>query len=227
MHGKVKLSKRQIKEDKFMAFMLTSKSRFQEHMTEFLVGAIAVLVAIVAVWYFVNTGAAKREAAEVELAQAQLDYQNGNPLVAITSLGNLIVKYDGTSAAEQATFLLGRFNFDQKNFSEAQRYYQLYADSYKDNPLKRSAAIAGIAAILENRGDNALAAQKYDEAVSAYPGGPEAGDFQLGAMRNYLAIGDIESARARLESIEASFPNTPVAGRAIMMYAEKGTISAP
>ena len=227
MQGKVKLTKRQIKEDKFTAFILTSKSKIQQHMTEFAVGAVAVLIIVATVWYFIDASASKQEAAEIDLARAQLDYQNGNQLVAISSLGELLGKYDGSSAAERATFLLGRYNFDQKNYTESERFYELYAKNYKDRPLKRAAAIAGIAAILENKGDNSAAAAKFDEAVSAYPDGPESGDFQLGALRNYLAVGDHASAQARLKSIEESFPNTPVANRATMIFAEKGTISTP
>lgn len=227
MHGKVRLTKRQMKEDKFTAFMLTSKSRIQQHMTEFAVGAVAVLVIVAAVWYFIDASASKQEAAETDLARAQLDYQNGYQLVAITSLGEILEEYDGTSAAERATFLLGRYNFNQKNFAESKRFYELYAKNYKDHPLKRAAAIAGIAAIFENTGDNEASAAKYDEAFSAYPDGPEAGDFQLGALRNYLAVGDQISAKARLDSIVELFPNTPVANRATMIFAEKGTISTP
>ncbi|UCD64407.1 MAG: tetratricopeptide repeat protein [Candidatus Zixiibacteriota bacterium] len=221
MYGKVKLTKRQIKEDKFTTFMLTAKHQFLENWQFFVIGIAAVVLVIVAVVYYFNSQQVKKQEAAEAYSRALMDYRTGNSQVAMMSLDQILEDYAGTTVAEQATFLLGKLNYEGQNYAEALRYFQMYADNYHDSKFRRASALAGIAGCYENEGNFLQAAQTFAAAIAADPGGPLNGDHHLAAMRNYLAAGDLTSARTHLDVIKDEFKGTGLEPRALRLFAEK------
>lgn len=226
MQNKVKLTKRQIKEDKFATFMLESKDRFMENWQFYVIGAIVVILLVVAVGYFLQTRTSSKSEAGVKLANALVEYRQGNNQVAILGLTSVIDDFAGDPAAEQALFLLGKVNLDSRNYPEAIRYFEQYAAKYADNKLYHAAALAGIATAQENQGNYSEAAAKYLAANDDNPDGPLAGDYCLSALRCYLAMGDTGKAKERFDDISARFSGTPVVARALELYSEKGSAQA-
>lgn len=220
MQGKVKLTKREIKEDKFATFMLSAKDRMEDSWQFFAIGAAAVVLAIAAVIFFVSQQRSGTSESAQKFAQAQMEYRSGNTQVAVMSLNSIVDEYGGQTA-QDALFLLGRINFETRNFPEAIRYWEQYINKYKEDKLNLAGAIGGIAASYENQGQYPEAAAKFMEAIDAYPEGPAVGDFRMGAMRSYLAAGRLAEAREQLTKIEADFANTELAQRAARLYAEK------
>jgi TolA-binding protein len=220
MQSKVKLSKRQIKEDKFTTFMLTSKDQLQDSWQYWLVAAAAVILVIAAAAYWFSSSRSAATASQVSLAGAMLDYGKGEARVAIVAFTDIVDKYSGTPAAEQATFLLGKLNLEQRSYDDARRYFQMYLDKYKD-PLNRAAAHAGLAAIAEDQGDFALAAAQYDQAVAIDPTGPLAAPYGGAAIRAHLASGNVAAAEAGLKILRENFPNDNLTAIAERTFAEK------
>lgn len=222
MQSKVKLTKRQIKEDKFTAFMLTSKDRLVENWQLYVVGILVVVVAIGAVFYFIGARKSSHIEAGQKLAEAMMNSRSGNNQVAILGLNQVVEDYSGDDAAEQATFLLGKLNYESKNYAEAIRYYDMYLSNYHDSKLDRAAALAGIGACQVNQGNYAEASSKYAAAIDEYPDGPLAADYNLEALRADLMLGDMEKAKARLAVITDKYKGTEAANRALELFAEKG-----
>jgi TolA-binding protein len=223
MHGKVKLSKRQIKEDKFTTFMLTSREQVTENWQYWAIGAVAVILAVIAVVFFARTMKSGHTVAGENYSQAVMELRNGNTQVAILKLNQLVDDNKDADVTQQAVFMLGRVNFDQRNYTEAIRYWEQYISKYKDNKLNYAAAIAGIAAANENQGMFAQAAAKYLEAVSAWPDGAAAPDYKMAAMRAYLEAGDRQNAQKILDEIKTQFKNTETALKATRMFSEKSS----
>ncbi len=221
MQNKVKLTKRQIKEDKFTAFMLTSKDEFLEHWQKYVLSVAVVILAVVAVFYYINARKSGAVEAGQKLAQAMLDYRSGNNQVAILGLNQIIENYGGDDAAEQATFLLGKVNYETKNYPEAIRYFEMYLSKYHDSKLYRAASLAGVGASQMNQGNYTEAAAKYSAAIDEYPDGPLVEDYQLEALRAELLQGDMEKAKARLAIITDKFKGTETASQAQLLFAEK------
>lgn len=222
MYNKVKLSKRQIKEDKFTTFMLSSREYSRDNWQFFVIGLfVVILMAIGAVYYFDSQSAAKEDAA-VRFSRALLDYRNGNNQVAILSFSKVLEDFAGDEVAEQATFLLGKINLESRNYPEATRYFEMYLTKYPNDSLTRAASVAGIATTLENQGEYAEAAAKFMVAISDFPEGPQTGDYYMASLRNYLQVGDFESALVQLNEIEEQFKGTGLANRARRQYIEKG-----
>ena len=221
MYGKVKLSKRQIKEDKFTSFMFHAKEQLTNNWQFYLIGLVVVVLLVVAVTYYQGSKASNRTEAANQFSDALANYRNGNNQVAILGLQNVLDNYSGTKMAEQATLLLANINYETKNYPEALRYYQMFVDKYKANRLDLASSLAGIASCQENQGNYLDAAKQFEAAYAAYPDGPLAGDYQLAAMRDYLAAGEVDKARSNLDYIKKNLAGTDVERRAIRMFEEK------
>ncbi len=222
MQSKVKLTKRQIKEDRFTTFMLNARSRFQENWQYYVAGAVVVLLLAFAANWYVGDIAAKQEEAEAKFARAVLDYQSGDNQVALLGFDQLLNEYGSTDVAEQATYLLGKIHLANKNYEDAIRYFEIYLGRYQDDPLNRAAVQAGIASAQEDLGNYAEAAQAFAAAAEIYPDGPLVADYEFGAVRNYLNVGDMEAAEAHYNAITEKHADTDAGKSAIRLFSEKG-----
>jgi len=223
MRGKVKLTRRQIKEDKFATFMLTAKDRFEQNWQYYIIAAVAIVLAVVAVVYYFNSSQSAREEAGRKYAEALASSNSGNSQVAILTLTQIVDQDADAVTTRQAVFMLGRLNLESRNYPEAIRFFEQYASKYRGDKLMYAAALAGLGACAENQGQFGDAAAKYSQAAEAYPGGPSEGDYLTSSMRGYLLAGDMEKARTRLTTIREKFKTTELAQRAERLFAEKGT----
>ncbi len=207
MQSKMKLTKRQVKEDRFTTFMLTSKDKlqgeFEDNWQYYVIGFAVVVVLVWALVFQSDRQAAKDLEAVEALSRAQSNLLGGaDKQVAILEFSQILEDYGSSDPAGRATFMLGNLNLETRNYSEAIRYFQTYLDDFAGGELDRAAAFAGIAAANEDQGLYAEAANSFVRAAAASQEGPLAPDYELGAMRNYLANGDLALAEARLASLE-------------------------
>lgn len=221
MYGKVKISKRQIKEDKFTSFILKNKQTITENWQYLLIGLAIVVLVVFGINYYLSSQNQELIEASQNYSNALIDYNNGNAELALLSLDQILTDYAGTPVAQQANFSLAKFNMQSNNFAEAARYFQMYIDKYKADKLMLGSAYAGLAACQENQGNNVEAAANFIAAYNTLPDGPLASDYQFGAMRNYLLAGDIPQAQKRLDEIKELYDGTETANKAILLFAEK------
>lgn len=226
MHGKVKLTKRQIKEDKFATFMFTAKDQLQENWQYWIIGVVAVGLAIAAVAYYVSSSKSARVDAGTKYASAIMDTRQGNTQVAIMALNQIVTDNADKATTKDALFSLARLNVDSKNYPEATRYYEQFISKFGDDKLMHAAALAGIAICQENQGQFAEAAATYAEASQAYPDGPSEGEYLLSGLRCSLLVGDVERARTGLAAIKDKFKGSDLASRAERLFAEKGSTTS-
>jgi len=222
MQNKVKISKRQLKEDKFATFMLDSKERFLETWQFWVIGLVGVVLIIAAISYYSSSQAEQSVAASQKLAQAVNDLRGGSSQIAILSLTQVVDDYSGSPAAEQATFLLGKANLESKNYAEAENWFSTYIREYRDNKFRLAAAHAGLGAVHEEQGNFSEAAAEFEAAIDVYPDGPMVPEYLVDATRVYLLAGDVESARLKNEQVQQEYPNTLQAQQALRLYSEKG-----
>ena len=131
MYGKVKRTKRHIKEDKFTTFMLSAKQQFLENWQYYVIGIAAVILAAVGIVYYANSQAAKEVEASERFSRALLDYRSGSNDVAVLGLSEILTNFPGGEIADQATFLLAKMNYNSKNYPEALRYFEMYVEQFK------------------------------------------------------------------------------------------------
>ncbi len=220
MHGKVKLSQREIKEDKFTSFVLTTREQFMESWQYIVIGVVVIVLGVAGVFFWMNNRDKQQAEAGAKLSTAMGEYQRNNVQVALLGLGQVVENYSG-DAVEQATFMLGKLNLESRNYVEARKYFDSYLSKYSGNKLLRAASIAGLGGCLEGEDKYGEAAAKYVAAVNEYPGGPQEGEFQTAAMRDYLSANDLPNAQARLDEIRKNFKGTDKVYRAELLFAEK------
>jgi TolA-binding protein len=225
MQSKVKLTKRQIKEDKFTTFILNSKNKLQGELEDkwqyYIIGAVAVVVLVWAgVWFFGQQTGQESGAAEA-YSKAMVEYQGGDKQVASLDFQQIITDYGGTDYAANAAFNLGNLNLTNRSYDEAIRYYRMFLDEYSGTPLDRAAAIAGIATVQADQGKYAEAAAGFVQAAEAFSDGPLRPDYELSAIRNYLADGKTDQAETRLAILKDKYQGTDWTNRAIRLITEK------
>jgi TolA-binding protein len=225
MQSKVKLTKRQMKEDKFTTFMLTSKDKLQTELEDkwqyYLIGAIVTVVLIWAAIWFFGRQTSQESGAAAAYSKAMMSYMNRDNQVAALEFGQIVQEYGGTEIAANAAFVLGNLNLENRSYDEAIRYYRMYLDEFTGTPLNRAAALAGIATVAEDQGKFAEAAAGFVQAAEAKVDGALRPDYELGAIRNYLADGKIDQAETRLAILKDKYAGTDWTTRAIRLITEK------
>jgi predicted negative regulator of RcsB-dependent stress response len=225
MQERVKLTKRQMKEDKFTAFMLTSKQQFEDNWQYIAIGVVVTVLAVAGILYYLNSAKESAALAAGQLSQANLQYRQGNNQVAILTLTDILAKYPNTESAEHATFMLGKVNLESRNYEEAKMYFNQYLDKYKENVLNRAAATSGLAVSLENQANYAEAAATFEKGTVEFAGNPLEAELHLGAMRNYLLAGQVDQARVHLDFINKNYGDTDFGVRAARLFYEKSSTS--
>lgn len=221
MYGKVKISKRQMKEDKFTSFVLKNKQTMADNWQYLLIGVAIVVLIVFGVNYYLSSQDAQLVEASEKYSQALIDYNNGNSELAFLSLDQIISDYSGTTIARQANYTLAKFNMESKNYAEAIRYFEMFTNKFKSDELLLAAAYGGLGVCYENQGNNTEAAANFESAYKTQPSGPLAPDYKIGAMRNFLLAGDMTNAQKQLDDIKELYDGTDTANKAILLFAEK------
>ena len=220
MVERVKLSKRQIKEDKFATFMLQSKGWFMENWQFVVIGAAVVVLVVVAVAYWAGSQSSKSDEARVRFAQAMSTYRSQATQPAILDMTGIIEDFAGTPQAKRATFLLGNLHYQNRNYDEAVRYYELARKEYGKDPVMRAAAQAGKASCLEDQARYAEAGDGFRQAYDDYADGPAADDYLASAARCYLAADSMTKAEGVMTIIKERFAATEAGRRALRQFRE-------
>ncbi len=208
MTKNVKISKREIKEDKFTTFMLLAKDYVLEQWI-YVVGAVAAIIIIILGITFYRSSEVKDEAKAAEIAsRAMAELSSRNYQTAIVDFKSIVDEYGSTSQAEAALFELGNAYYKARNFTEAKAAYEQFIRKYDQDTYFTASALAGIAACLAGSGDLGGAADKYREAAEKYPTFELAGDYYTHAMYYYLKSGNRESARVIYAKITKDFPGS-------------------
>ncbi len=198
---KKRITKKNLKEDKFVETALMARSYFEEHTKEITYIAAAVVVVGLLIWLFLNHRSERLAKAEVLLGKAQMEMQSMHTAKAREFLNQLIQDYDGTDAALQGYFLLANLDFQAEKYDLAEKEYKKFIDSYSGSKILLSSAYAGYAACLEHRGAHREAAENYLKAQKTAPDFVEAPNYLYLAGLNYRDAGMKDKAREMFQKI--------------------------
>ncbi len=222
MRHNVKITKREIKEDKFTTFVFQAKDYVYDRWAYF-VGAVAVIVIVIVGISFINSqGASKTSEASEIYNRALGEYRSANYQLAIVDFKTIMDDYGSTNFGPMAAFNLGNAYFAAKNYTEAQSAFENYLKHYKGDKYFVTSAMAGIAASLAGSGEYKQAADKYREAAEKYPDFELAGEFYLDALDNYVKADEMESAKVVLAKLTNEYKNTQYYMKGTRLAAEHG-----
>lgn len=196
---KKKISKKELKEDKFVKLSLQAKTFLDENSKQVsyvITGILGVIVIIIALVYAHN---ANVEEARSQLGIAQVEYTNLNYDKAITRLERLIESYDGTNESEQGMFLLANILYQKEKYKQAKNYFEEFIDSYSGSNILLASGIGGLAACYEKDRKYADAAEYYSEAAKTAPDFVEADNYLYLAGICFNKAGETEKAIEKFE----------------------------
>jgi TolA-binding protein len=208
MKQNIKITKREMKEDKFTTFMLMAKEYATERWIYFAAGAGAVIIIVLGMVFFRSYQTSQEQKAIETYNRAKGELYSGNYQLAIVDFKAVVDEYGSTDMAGSAAFNLANAYFGAKNYPEAKTAFEAYLSNYADDPYFTTSAMAGVAECLAASGDLVGAADKYRETAEKYPSFKLAGEFYLKAMECYVKAGNLESAKVVFAKINSDFQDT-------------------
>jgi len=205
-----KITRNQIKEDKFTTSYYEAKNFYQEHQTKILAGLGIIAVIVVAIIWYSNSQNEKNLQASIELSRTMQVYETGAFQEAIDGragtnvigLKKIVDQYGGTDNGEIARIYLANSYYFLGKFDEALENYDDYSGS---NKLMVASALAGIAACHEAKDSFEDAAEYYEKAYQAYEFNPLNSEYLLKSGSNYIKIKKFEEAKAAFDIIKDKY----------------------
>ena len=184
---------------------------FEKNRKLIIIAAIVIVVAIVAAIVGINVANSSKAKTQIKIASleqryAELIIEENPDFSTLTSDLESMVK--GSSyPSVKAAYLLGLVNYEQKNYAEAQSYFE---KAYELNSKIYLAPVSLInaASCAEDQGNTAKALELYNQVSSDYPESGVAAKALFNAARIYLQQGNTQLAQASFAQVATSYPNS-------------------
>ncbi|GIV60391.1 tetratricopeptide repeat protein [Rhodocaloribacter litoris] len=210
-----KVSRRQeLRQDTVVTFYARAWE-FVDRNRTIVLGAAAVVVLVVAALIGYAVYQQRQQAKAVaEMAGAVQAYEQGRYREALDGTAGyvgllaIIDRYGGTEAGNLARFYAANAFFQLGEYDQA---LELFRDFEKEDNLIGASAVAGEAAVYEQRGEHERAARLYRRAAGMVRSEQVAADYLFDAARAYEAAGDYGAAREVYREIKDRYGDTPAA----------------
>ena len=209
-----RLTKKEMKEDKFVTFALEATDFLQRNRMWVVSGIVGVVLVIAVSTVWIKDQRAGRSAAWDLLAEATIAEREGETDRAERLYEEVIENFGRTEARIMAGTSLGDLQFTEGKFDEAMEIYQDVLDRVGDDPLVAFAAYNGVGACLEEQGKYEEAAIHHRSYAEAYPRSPFAPEALSDAARCFVQADRIEEAKTTLEELVRAYPKSQVAYQA-------------
>ena len=219
---KKKLSRKEIKQDKFVETYYKIYGFIQENRQRVtLYGIITVLVILVAIFY-VKHRSQQNEAAGVELSRVMDlfdagNYQeaiNGQPGTPNIGLKKIVDEYGSTPNGETAKiFLADSYSLLGKT-EDAYKYYKDYDGDIK---LYQSTALAGQAGYFASKNNYTEAADLYEKAAHVSDTNVLNSEYLLKAGINYMKEGKNKEAKKAFQTVQNDY-KTSTSAKEVQQY---------
>lgn len=198
---KKKITRKELKEDKFVTYTLQVKSFLEENSKQVFMAVVGILAVIVIIIVFFHVHSQNQEEARAQLGIAQIEYNNQNYNKAIPRLEKLINEYGSTSEADQGLFLLANILYQQEKYEEAKNYFEQFVDSYSGSKILIASGYAGLAACYETEENYQNAAELYNKAAKEAPDFVESDNYLYLSGICFNKAGDKASAIKKFEEL--------------------------
>ena len=219
MSPKRRITKKQIKEDKLVTFSFRILELFQKYTNQILIGAGAVVVVTILIYFFLNSRATQAKEAGALLGQANLELRAGNTQSAISGLDMVIRRYAGTKSGKRAIFLLANAYFQSKEYQLAKDAFEKYLVQGKD-PFLRASACAGIAQCYLEMGEFSSAGENFLKATQVSSEDFLRREYLFNAAWSFSKTGQKQKAKELYQKLIDQFSQSPQAEQAKLNLAE-------
>ncbi len=210
---KKKLSRKEIKEDKLVTYYYSVENFFIKYKNKLLPYAGIIIIAVVAVYFYLNQKSESNEKAGIELSRIMNIFDQGSYLEAIegkqgtniVGLKKLVEEYGGTENGETAKIYLANCYSYLGNYDEAIKYFEDYSGSID---YFKSASLAGRAGYYASKNEYDKAADLYLEASRTSKINSQNPDYLLNAGIYYMKAGNKEEAKILFERIKEDYTSS-------------------
>ena len=208
--------KHELREDAVITSYARAWAYFDQHR-KLVYGVIAGLVVLVAaiIGYVIYQNQ-QAEEAEEHLARIVAVYEQGSYQEALDgtadNLGLLEIaeEYGSSSSGNLAHFYAADALY---HLGEYERALEHFDEFDKPDGFLGASAIAGEAAVYENRGEHERAADRYLEAARFFENPLSSPQYLLNAGRAYEAAGDYAAATRAYEEVKEDYPDSQIAAQ--------------
>ncbi len=220
LKARKRITKRQIKEDKFVTFYFKVMDFVKQHSSKVTIGLIAVAVIIILTFFIIQSKKQAELNASEQLAKANTEIARGELQQTIDILLNMIENYSGTKSASKGVYLLAYTYFQKGEYENAITYFNKYLDDYTDDPILSSAAYSGIGACFEQQGKFLEAARSYETGAEKFVEHFNAPQQLMDAARCYKLENLTADARKCYETVIQNYPDSGLKSDAELFLAE-------
>ncbi|GAB4332604.1 MAG: hypothetical protein Kow0037_10270 [Calditrichia bacterium] len=217
LKAKKKITKRELKEDKFVTFTFKARDWIEENAKTLIYGGIALLVLIVLISFYTRSKQNANIQANAMLGEAQLAMSQNDSDKAERLLLKLVEDYSGVTAAGQGCYVLAKLYWEKEEFAKAETYFQKYIDDYADDELLTASALAGLADCYLHKQDVKGAAELYERAAKVNKDLPLTPSFLYSAARAYMESEDSAKAASLAKEIIKNYEKSDYKNKAELL----------
>jgi tetratricopeptide (TPR) repeat protein len=208
---KKKLTKKEIKQDKFVEFYYKAQDFVQENQKKVLIYVGSFVAVIFLVFFYSNYKSSQNEEAGELLSKVMELYDAGSYLEAIEGkqgtpkikgLKEIVSEFGSTENGETAKIYLANAYAFLGQYDKAFQFYEDYSGS---NDLFKATALAGQASYYAVKKDYAKAAKLYKQAAFISKTNPNRPDYLLQAGINFMKSKNNDEAKALFQIIKDDY----------------------
>jgi len=170
------------------------------HRREVTWAVVALAIIVGGGWFYERSQSLKAQRAEAAYFQARQSAAAGNLPLAVSDLGKVATRYEGTSAGTQAALTLAQMLYDQKKFKEGLAVLKK-AETKASGDFRPSIHVLEAAGYEEQK-DLTAAAEQYKLAAEVTRFPADKAEYQAAAARDYMAAGKPDQAKAIWTALE-------------------------
>jgi len=156
-----RISKKQLKEDTFIATTLKTWEYIRGHERRFFIGLIVIVCVVAIAGWAAYAKRQSGERASSQFADALASFRTGDLKTADELFALVAKEYGGTAEGVYASYFLGKCNLENGKYLDAIQAFDRYIAKGGSHPFFHDAAVEGRAVALENE-------HRYVEAGDAY-----------------------------------------------------------
>jgi TolA-binding protein len=197
--GKHRVSKADLKEDKFqLATEKVAEAYYRDKQKFWVIGGILLVVVVGAVLLIQNRGGGTSTEAQLRFTEALGILTQGEAQQAEQAFQTVASSYGRDPVGVKAHYYLGHIFYGSQRFEEAGKEFATFLKGGSKNPVLGPGAQMGLGDVADALGDPLKAAEEYKRVHSKYPESPLAFEAMMAAGRSYT---DAEKLKVQLSYV--------------------------
>ncbi|UCG41743.1 MAG: tetratricopeptide repeat protein [candidate division WOR-3 bacterium] len=200
--GKHRVSKADLKEDKFQrATEKVAEAYYRDKQRFWVIGGIVLVVVVGAVLLIQNRGGGPSSEAQLRFTEALGILTQGDPEQAVQAFQNVASAFGKDPAGIKARYYLGHIYYNSQRFEEAGREFSAFLKRDGKNPILAPAAQLGLGDVADATGNPLKAADEYKKVRQKYPESPLVFEAMMAAGRAYANAGEYDKAEVLYQEL--------------------------